>query len=333
MIQYLEVLQEILDKGTWKEPARENMPRTISRFSIEKRFNLQDGFPLLTTKKMPWKKILHEMLWFLKGDTNIKYLVDNDVNIWNQDAYGYYLKLHKEKTTFDGSLSMDSFIMKIKEGKLQETSLALYDYKLGDLGPVYGKQWRKWEGIKINLSSENFGFDIIRIDQIQKLINGINENPNSRYHVVTAWNPAEVFETALPSCHMMFHFNCRPYHDKTSTKKPYILDCKMVQRSCDTFLGVPFNIASYAFLMHIVARLTNMHVGDFIWSGNDVHIYEDHIPQVKEQLSRTPTKLPFLTINSTNWKTIDDIKFEDFNILTYMPQEAIKGDLSTGLKK
>lgn len=361
MKQYLEILQEILDKGTWKEPAREGMPKTIDRFSIEKRFDLQEGFPLLTTKKMYWKGILHELIWMLRGDTNIKYLVYNNVNIWNQDAYKYYVRICNKYG--ESSINFDEFIDKIKISSLNYIRPNI-NYCFGDLGPVYGKQWRNWIKYRnINpISNKNEFID--GIDQIQNLINSLKENPYSRYHIVTAWNPSEMFEAALPTCHVMFQMNCRKMTalqredfiakryefneeerlqmnpnatdddvnkicDEDNIPK-YYLDCKMVQRSCDTFLGVPFNIAQYGFLTHIIAKLVNMVPGEFIWSGNSVHIYENHIDQVKEQLTREPIKLPELKINA-NWKSIDNIKFEDFEIVDYQSHPPIKGELSVGV--
>jgi len=369
MKQYLEILDEILEKGTWKDPARENMPKTLDVFSIEKRFNLQEGFPLVTTKEVSWQSVLHEMLWFLKGDTNIKYLVDNGVNIWNKDAYKYYLRfaelngdsdqngiLHQNEDGLYRVMSFKEFVDKVKQNYWQ---LPKYkDYKMGDLGRVYGAQWRKWKGP----DTHNFS---TYIDQIKSIIISIRENPLSRYHIVTAWNPAELDYMALPPCHMLFMFNCRlmkatqredyfakihnfseedrfgmnpnatdgdvnkEYDDLNIPK--YYLDCKMVQRSCDTFLGVPYNIASYAFLTHIVAKLVNMVPGEFIWSGNSVHIYEDHMDQVKEQLTREPYPLPILKISDRKWGSINDIKFGDLEVTGYNHHPAIKGHLSTGL--
>lgn len=360
MKQYLEILEEILDKGIWKEPARERMPKTIDRFSIEKRFDLTKGFPLLTTKKMYWKGILHEIIWMLKGDTNIKYLVDNGVNIWTDNGYKYYLKLCSEQGILRRA-TYEQFIEAIKNNiqwkNIKEPECPK-DYKPGDLGCIYGKEWRDWtnpiEQCEVE-NSDNTSFGYNNIDQVQKVINSLKENPYSRYHLVTAWNPSEMFQSAQPNCHIMFQFNCRemtlkeradyaknnnvfPYNQGAQVEKwldednipKYYLDCKMVQRSCDTFLGVPFNIGQYAFLTHIIAKLVNMVPGELIWSGNSVHIYENHIEQVKEQLKRKPMELCQLKINA-DWESIDDIKFEDFEILNYKSHPAIKGELSVGL--
>lgn len=372
MQQYLEILQEILDKGTWKKPSRENMPRTIERFSIEKRFDLQNGFPLLTTKKISWENVLHELLWFLRGDTNIKYLVDHGCNIWNEDAYKYYLKFAEKNgdsyqnsilsKNLDGSYKVFSLLEFIETIKLSSVlpKWNYQNYTLGDLGPTYGKQWRRWNKPEfIHPYNSDNGFD-----QIQRLIDEIKKNPESRYHVVTAWNPSEVFTTALPTCHILFQMSCREMDamERTDTidinselyqkykevapktgemwskwldiqgVPQYYLDCKLIQRSCDTFLGVPYNIASYAFLTHIIAKLTNTIPGEFIWSGNSVHLYENHLEQVNLQLSREPKTLPQLNIKG-DWKSIDDVKFEDFEITGYDPHPFIKAELSTGLKR
>lgn len=371
MKQYLEILEEILEKGTWKDPARKNMPRTLDVFSVEKRFDLQKGFPLVTTKEVNWRSILTELIWFLKGDTNIKYLVDNNVNIWNKDAYKYYLRFanlngdyHQKRILYqntDGSYRVMSRVEFINAIKSNNSILPTYKgYRLGDLGKVYGHQWRKWGSYYDILSLYYPG-----VDQIQKVIDGIKQNPESRYHIVTAWNPSEIFQAALPPCHMMFMFNCRKMYapqredyfakihnfseedrgmmnpnatdedvnkayDEAGIPK-YYLDCKMIQRSCDTFLGVPYNIASYAFLTNIMAKLVNMIPGEFIWSGNSVHLYENHMAQVNLQLSRTPLELPHLVILKDKWESIDEIKVEDFDMVGYNHHPAIKAPLSVGL--
>ena len=302
MKQYLEIIQEILDKGVWKEAARENMPRTLSRFSIEKRFDLQEGFPLLTTKKMFSKGMIHELIWFLKGDTNIHYLHINDVTkFWHQDGYKYYLK--QMELNNEEPLDFANWCLNL--------SNIDFSKKYGDLGKIYSYQWRSFN---------------TEIDQITNLINNLKNNPYSRYHVVSAWNPSEINQCALPPCHMLFQFNTRPKEDGT-----FYLDCKMIQRSCDTFLGVPMNIASYALLVHIIAKFTSMTPGEFIWSGNDVHLYENHIKQAKEQLKREPKQLPKLVIKS-DWNSIEDIKYEDFEIIDYEYHPHISAKLSTGLK-
>jgi thymidylate synthase len=302
---------------------------------------------------MYWKGILHEIIWMLKGDTNIKYLVDNNISIWTDNAYKYYLKFLK---TFEGvdydymvddpnqnctrQFTKEEFVENIKEGRLDR-----FNYKLGDLGGIYGLMWRKW-GEDENLINGYNG-----LDQIEMVIKSLKENPYSRYHLVTAWDPSKMFDSAQPNCHILFQMNCREisYKERVNIlikgKAPdyviegelvdeanipkYYLDCKMVQRSCDTFLGVPFNIGQYAFVTHIFAKLVNMIPGELIWSGNSVHIYENHIEQVKEQLKREPLPLCQLKIHA-NWGSIDDIKFDDFEIIGYDSWPAIKGDLSVG---
>lgn len=365
MQQYLELLQTIKEKGAYKAPARENMPGTTSLFGYQFRHNLQDGFPLLTTKKMYWKGVVVELLWFLRGDTNIKYLVDNDVRIWNEDAYNYYLKKCKEwesmpKTTVGKNhslnpLSFEQFIIEIKEGR---ENIFHTGYKLGDCGFQYGKVWRRWEGYSLD---SNIGH--IR-DQIKNVIESIKSNPTGRRHIVTAIDPAHENDLALYWCHAMFQFNCRLLTDKerydwtyNKIKKSgrqdilnytqpdkegcpkYYLDCQLYQRSADVFLGVPFNIASYALLTEIIAKICNMIPGEFIHTFGDVHIYDNHKEAVEEQLKRTPTELPRLEL-----EVEDDFEYLilegglDYNYLmkklvNYNPQPAIKAELSTGLKK
>lgn len=346
MKQYLEILKEVLDEGTWKRPARDNMPRTISRFGITKRFDLSEGFPLVTTKKMFFNGALHELLWFLKGDTDIKYLQDNGVHIWDEDGYRWY-----KKTCIGTPASFEGWKKFVALGT-----------GLGDLGKIYSHQWRDF-GKHIDLQ----GVEIGGIDQIQSVIDGIKKNPESRYHIVSAWNPTELNEACLPPCHMMFMFNCREISLKdriflaesrgfkeeldqviqaygklgprdaalwvkmNALKIPkYHLDCDMTQRSCDTPLGVPFNIASYALLTMIIAKLTNTVPGEFIWSGKDVHIYENQIDAVYNQLERTPLPLPTMEITG-DWDSIEDIKFEDFKLRDYKSHDSIKYQLSTGL--
>jgi len=360
MIQYLEILQEILDKGTKKPPARENMPSTISRFSIQKRFNLIDGFPLLTTKKMFYKGMIHELIWFLKGDTNIYYLHKNGVRkFWHKDGYGYYLRVHAKK---------DTHVRTFKEWceALDDPNYAKH---FGDLGLIYPHQWRRFTDPETS-HKKIYDSNIIEggVDQITNVLKGIQKNPNSRYHIVTAWNPAETsnMKCSLPPCHMLFMFNCREmgvserfdwWIAKTGIQRHYIeeyqkthdtdvamkyldsnniprywLDLDLTQRSCDTPLGVPVNISSYALLLEIFAKLTKMAAGEFIWNGKDVHIYENQLDGVYEQLKRTPTELPTIDIIN-EWKSVDDIKYEDFVLVNYKHQPEIKFELSTGLEK
>lgn len=238
---------------------------TRSVFGYQMRFNLAEGFPLVTTKKLHIRSIVHELLWFLSGSSNIKYLHDNGVSIWDEWAD-----------------------------------------ENGDLGPVYGVQWRSWPAP-----------DGRKIDQISNLIEGINKNPDSRRHLVVAWNPAEVDKMALPPCHCLFQFY-------VANGK---LSCQLYQRSCDIFLGVPFNIASYSLLTHMVAQQCDLDVGDFVWTGGDCHIYKNHFEQVELQLSRTPRAYPKLVINRKP-SSIFDYKFEDFVIEGYDPWPHIKAPIA-----
>ena len=273
MRQYLDLLEHVLDKGVQKRDRTGT--GTISVFGYQMRFNLQEGFPVMTTKKLHLRSIIHELLWFLQGDTNIKYLNDNKVSIWNEWA----------------------------------------DEK-GDLGPVYGAQWRNWN---------NDG-----IDQISDIIDLINTNPDSRRMIVAAWNPSVLPEpgksftenvadgrAALPPCHAFFQF--------------YVADgklsCQMYQRSCDIFLGVPFNIASYALLTQMMAQVTNLKAGEFVHTLGDAHIYLNHIDQVKLQLTRELFPLPEMKINP-EVKNIFDFKFEDFELINYQSHPHIKGEIS-----
>ena len=238
---------------------------TRSVFGYQMRFNLAEGFPLVTTKKLHIRSIVHELLWFLSGSSNIKYLHDNGVSIWDEWAD-----------------------------------------ENGDLGPVYGVQWRNWPAP-----------DGRKIDQISNLIEGIKKNPDSRRHLVVAWNPAEVDKMALPPCHCLFQFY-------VANGK---LSCQLYQRSCDIFLGVPFNIASYSLLTHMVAQQCDLDVGDFVWTGGDCHIYKNHFEQVELQLSRTPRAFPKLVINRKP-SSIFDYKFEDFVIEGYDPWPHIKAPIA-----
>ena len=263
MKQYLNLLQHILDHGIKKQDRTGT--GTISTFGYQMRFNLEEGFPLVTTKKVHLKSIIYELLWFLNGDTNVKYLQDHGVRIWNEWA--------------DAN---------------------------GDLGPVYGYQWRHWRTP-----------DGKEVDQIANLIEGLKKNPDSRRHIVSAWNPADVDDMALPPCHTMFQF--------------YVADgrlsCQLYQRSGDTFLGIPFNIASYALLTMMVAQVCGLKPGDFVHTIGDAHIYLNHIEQVKLQLSRNPYPLPTMKINP-EVKDIFSFKYEDFTLENYQCHPTIKGEIS-----
>lgn len=296
MKQYINLLSDVIENGVWKEPARAGMPRTKEVFCRTMRFNLREGFPLLTTKRMFTKGIVAELLWFLRGDTNIKYLVDNGVHIWDADAYKYYKRQ-------GGDLSKEEWLEKVKSGAIDPRTHTQY----GECGFIYGAQWREYEG---------------QFDQILNVIKSLKENPNSRYHLVTAWNPIDFLyiqsNAALPACHLMFQFSVRDG----------MLDLMMLQRSCDTFLGVPFNIASYALLCHIVALEVGLEPGEFVWVGNSVHLYENHIEQAKEQISRNPLPLCELRIDQ---KHILDYEIEDFTFEFYTSHPAIKAELSVGV--
>ncbi len=351
MKQYHELLKNILENGIEKESGRANMPNVIGISGAEMRFNLEDGFPLLTTKKMFWKGVIHELLWILRGETNIKYLIDNDVNIWNGDAYRWYLKTFKETYNKESDLSIEDFIIGVKNNESFPTSNAIYTY--GDLGKVYGYQWRNQNGV----------------DQLKDIIKGLQTNPYSRYHILDAWNKADFSEMALPPCHLLYQFIVRPltkqeklnwlnkYYmtyeqvpwtmellDKSGTDDQlkdmygmprFYLDMSMYQRSCDTFLGVPFNIASTSAFLMIIAKIVGMIPGEVRWIGGDVHLYKAHIAAAEEQLTRTPYELPRLEIHKL-LKTIDDITsltINDFQLNGYHYYPRIKQELFTGYKR
>lgn len=261
--QYETLLEHVYKTGVDKNDRTGVGTRSV--FGYQMRFNLAEGFPLVTTKKLHIRSIVHELLWFLSGSSNIKYLHDNGVSIWDEWAD-----------------------------------------ENGDLGPVYGVQWRSWPAA-----------DGRKIDQITNLVEGIKKNPDSRRHLVVAWNPAEVDKMALPPCHCLFQFY-------VANGK---LSCQLYQRSCDIFLGVPFNIASYSLLTHMIAQQCDLDVGDFVWTGGDCHIYKNHFEQVELQLSRTPRSYPKLVI-CRKPASIFDYKFEDFVIEGYDPWPHIKAPIA-----
>lgn len=260
--QYEDLMRHVFFHGVNKSDRTGTGTRSV--FGYQMRFNLQNGFPLVTTKKLHLRSIIHELLWFLKGDSNIRYLHENGVTIWDEWAD-----------------------------------------ENGDLGPVYGVQWRNWRGADKN------------VDQIAELVHTIKMNPDSRRMIVTAWNVAELPKMALPPCHMMFQV--------------YVADgklsCQLYQRSCDIFLGVPFNIASYSLLTHMLAQQCDLEVGDFVWTGGDCHLYNNHFDQVRLQLSREPRPYPKLVIKRKP-DSIFDYKFEDFEIVGYDPHPAIKAPVA-----
>ena len=263
MKQYLDLMRTILDEGHYK--ADRTGTGTYSIFGYQMRFDLQKGFPLLTTKKLHLRSIIYELLWFLRGDTNIQYLHDHNVTIWDEWAD-----------------------------------------ENGDLGPVYGKQWRSWEAPNGRV-----------IDQITNLIEQLKRNPDSRRLIVSAWNPADVDQMALPPCHTMFQFYANDGQ----------LSCQLYQRSADVFLGVPFNIASYALLTMMVAQVCGLKAKDFVHTFGDAHIYSNHVEQAKLQLSRDPRPLPQMRINP-EVKSIFDFQYEDFTLENYDPHPHIKADVA-----
>ncbi len=263
MQAYLDLLDHLLENGTQK--GDRTGTGTLSYFGYQMRFDLSEGFPVLTTKKLHLRSIIHELLWFLKGDTNIAYLKENKVRIWDEWAD-----------------------------------------ENGDLGPVYGYQWRSWPTA-----------DGKHVDQIQKLVDSLMSNPNSRRHIVSAWNVGFIDDMALPPCHCLFQF--------------YVADgklsCQLYQRSADTFLGVPFNIASYSLFTMMLAQVCGYAPGDFVHTFGDVHLYNNHLEQAREQLKRMPRKLPTMKINP-EVKNIFDFKFEDFELVDYDPHPHIKAEVS-----
>ena len=289
MQQYLDLCRHVLEHGEKREDRTGT--GTISTFGYQMRFDLTKGFPLLTTKKVFYRGIFEELLWFLSGNTNIKPLVDKKVGIWNEWPYDKYSK----SPDFKGE-TLEEFIEKIRDD--QE-----FADKYGGLGPVYGKQWRDFNGV----------------DQISQLIDGIKNNPFSRRHLVVAYNPSEVKDMALPPCHSLFQF-----YVSADGKK---LSCQLYQRSGDVFLGVPFNIASYSLLLAMVAQVCDLEPYEFVHTFGDVHIYLNHLDQINEQLSRTPRPLPKLVLNK-DVKNIFDFKYEDIKIEDYDPYPAIKGAVS-----
>ena len=295
---YLDLLKEILEFGRYKDDRTKTGTKSV--FGRQIRFDLSKGFPLLTTKKVYLRGIIHELLWFIKGESNIKYLVDNNVHIWDDWPYKFYA--NKVQGTRYKVLTKDEFIEKIKTDNK-------FAKKWGELGPVYGVQWRHW---KTPDGSE--------IDQIKNVIAQIKKNPHDRRLIVSAWNVSDIEEMAkagLPPCHSLFQF--------------YVLDgklsCQLYQRSADMFLGVPFNIASYALLTMMFAQVCDLKVGDFVHTFGDAHIYSNHITQVKEQLKRKPKKLPKMLLNP-DVSDIFKFKYEDFTLEGYDPHPPIKASVA-----
>ena len=296
MKQYLELLDKICSEGVVRGDRTGTGTKGI--FGYQMRFDLSEGFPLVTTKKLFLKGVIYELLWFLRGDTNIKYLVDNGVHIWDSDAFRYYNELCIKHGVLP--VDMDTFLSAVG------VESPIDGYRFGDLNNVYGYQWRSWPT-----------GDGGAIDQIKKVIETIKTNPNSRRMIVSAWNVADVDSMALPPCHTMFQFFVAEGK----------LSCQLYQRSGDTFLGVPFNIASYALLTMMIAKECGLEAGEFIHTLGDAHLYLNHQEQAEEQLSREPRPLPKMHLNPAVG-SIFDYKYEDFTLEGYDPYPAIKAPLS-----
>ena len=296
MKQYLDLLSTILEEGVVRGDRTGTGTKGV--FGYQMRFNLADGFPLLTTKKVFLKGVIHELLWFLRGDTNIKYLVDNGVHIWDSDAFRYYNELCVKHGVLP--VDLDTFLA------AAGVESPIEGYRFGDLNHVYGYQWRSWPKGNGEV-----------IDQIARVIETLKTNPTSRRMIVSAWNVADVEDMALPPCHTMFQFFVAEGK----------LSCQLYQRSADTFLGVPFNIASYALLTMMIAKECGLEVGDFVHTLGDAHLYLNHLEQANEQLSREPRTLPRMVLNP-DVKSIFDYRYEDFALEGYDPHPAIKAPLS-----
>ncbi|HBZ41238.1 MAG: thymidylate synthase [Firmicutes bacterium GWF2_51_9] len=289
MKQYLELLETILTNGSDRQDRTSTGTRSI--FGYQMRFDLGEGFPLLTTKKVHFKSLAVELLWFIQGSTNIRPLVLENVRIWNEWPYARYTK----SARYQGE-TLEEFVAKIKEDEV-------FASEFGELGPVYGKQWRDFNGV----------------DQLSVLIDGLKRNPFSRRHIISAWNPAELENMALPPCHMMMQF-----YVSSDRKK---LSCQLYQRSADVFLGVPFNIASYALFTMMIAHVCGYEAGEFVHTFGDVHIYNDHFEQVRLQLTREPKSLPTLRF-ARKVESIEDFRYEDFILENYDPHPLIKAQVS-----
>lgn len=295
-LEYLGLVEKIFKYGTVKKDRTGT--GTISLFGPQMEFELQDGFPLLTTKKLSFRVIAEEQFWFLSGSTSLRDLLDRKVNIWNADAYRWHKQQFPEST-----MSMERFLEVIKMGERDEIGL-------GDLGPIYGEQWRSWYRDEDGFRS---------YDQIANVIESIKKDPDGRRHIVSAWNVADLNDMALPPCHVLFQF----YIENNR------LSCKLYQRSADMFLGVPFNIASYALLTHIIAKMTGLEVGRFIHTFGDAHIYLNHVEQLKLQMGRIPKAMPTLEVLNVH-ENIEDYTMADLKLTGYDPHEGIRGKVSVG---
>jgi thymidylate synthase len=381
-LEYQRILKLVLEKGKIKTN-RTKTP-TLGVFGVQARFDLSEGFPLLTTKKMAAKSIIHELLWFLKGDTNIKYLVDNDVHIWDADCYRNYKNFKGDKPTWVGfdSDGIERESIYDKEDFIDEIKNNIgFANKWGELGEgVYGKMWRAYPYSKpvkyaydngLDEPKEFYKHELNHVDQISKAINTLKTDPDSRRIIVNAWHPYWVDHCTLPPCHVLFQFNTEElttkerlkihetrwvensedwvqakknrellnsypcsdetwnrFFDKCEIPKQR-LNVLLYQRSCDLFLGVPFNISSYSLLLSMVAQVVNMMPGEFIHTYGDLHLYQNHIAQAEEQITRTPYDLPKLWLNP-EIKDIFNFKFEDIKIENYNSHPAIKGEVSVG---
>ena len=294
-VEYLSLVHKIFKYGTVKKDRTGT--GTISLFGPQMEFDLQEGFPLLSTKKLPFRVIAEELFWFLSGSTNLRDLLDRKVNIWSADAYRWY------KHNFPSSkLTIEEYIDLVK--KDEEASVVI-----GDLGPIYGAQWRSWysdDGVSV-------------YDQIANLLDSLKNDPDSRRHIVSAWNVADLNDMSLPPCHTLFQF----YIENNR------LSCKLYQRSADVFLGVPFNISSYALLTHLIARTLDLEVGRFIHTFGDAHIYLNHVDQLKLQMTREPRPMPTLKVVNKRDK-LEDYVFSDLELTGYDPHGVIKGKVSVG---
>ncbi|MAZ70738.1 MULTISPECIES: thymidylate synthase [Porticoccus] len=300
MKQYLDLMRHIRDSGIRKEDRTGT--GTLSVFGYQMRFDLTEGFPLVTTKKVHLKSIIHELLWFIRGDTNIRYLVQNGVNIWNHWPFQSWLNQTGQADDYPMYSAEWREQMKLFVAKIREDEVFAAQY--GDLGPVYGHQWRNFEGV----------------DQLAQVIGDIRSNPDSRRLIVSAWNPKDIpvmVKSGLPPCHSLFQF--------------YVTDgrlsCQLYQRSADVFLGVPFNIASYALLTLMVAQVTGLKPGDFVHTFGDAHLYANHVQQVEEQLGRSPLPLPRMVINPAV-TDLFDFRFEDFELLDYQSHAPISAPVA-----
>ncbi|AVP37049.1 thymidylate synthase [Staphylococcus felis] len=309
---YHDLCKEILEVGNTRDDR--TATGTISKFGHQMRFDLSKGFPLLTTKKVSFKLIATELIWFIRGDTNLRYLLQYNNNIWNEWAFENYINSSSyngpDMTNFGHRAQTDSAFRDVYKAEMESfKSKILNDdafmAKFGDLGNVYGKQWRNWIGPNGEV-----------IDQLKNVIEQLKNNPNSRRHIISAWNPAEIDSMALPPCHTLFQFYVEDHQ----------LSCQLYQRSADVFLGVPFNIASYALLTHLIARECGYEVGEFVHTIGDAHIYSNHIDAIQTQLKRTSYSAPELIIHSN--RSIFDIEYEDLEIKNYQSHPSIKAPIA-----